>query len=159
MATEFDLKTNVIVGARMRSTICYIKRRIMKLAHKALACAAVTEAIALTFVYCDRLWGIASPTWSGANLKALHDTDYARWQRVTFCWRVAKYTHRPASITVALTVSTVGAVLGVPDLPKALSFYFDPAPGMSWLTVGTVQAGIWFCCWYLVIHLTTRETV
>ena len=125
----------------------------MKLAYKAIACAAITAAIALSFVYCDHLWGIASPTWSGANLKALHDSDYAHWQRVTCCWRIAKIIHLPASMTVALAIGVVGTVLGSPDLPKTFSFYFDPAPGMSWLTVATVQTGIWFCCWCLLIYL------
>ena len=134
------------------------EKRKMKPAYKALAFAAVTEAVALSFVFCDSLWGIASPTWSGKNLKALHGADSARWQRVTFCWRVAKFAHRPAAITTGMVIGIVGLALGAPDLPKALHSYFDPAPGMSWLTVASVQAAIWFACWYLLLYLSSSFT-
>jgi hypothetical protein len=126
----------------------------MKLVHKALVCAVVTEAVALTFVVLDRLYGIESPSWREA---ALHDIDYLHWRKVTFCSHVKMYAHIPASILVGLTGVLVGAVLEF-DGDKMFGDYTLGSPRPSWLLLGVVQAGLWFCFWFALLYLTTRSS-
>jgi hypothetical protein len=127
----------------------------MKLIQKALLCAIVTEMTALSFVALDRIYGMHSPTWRDTPMGTLRQTDYPRWRKVTFFWKVAVCAHVPARIVVGIVGGMVGTTLGV-DAHKVFGDYTFGGPSPSWLLLGVVQAALWFCFWLFVLHLTTR---